>query len=198
MIDDLELIRDAVTGAQFRAAVNESRPRELRGRTEQRVTLLLPGRTRLNPPTRLILPDGENVRVLGSQLGPSWDQTTLVTCTRVNPDLPDEVTISEAGERKLDVDTNRMVESLTELWRGEANINGDDPRVVDAAGERAPLDEVAITLPLGAPVKPGLIINVVSARHPSVLGARYRMAGEVDSSISDLRQVIAHRLEESS
>ena len=197
---DMQQLVDVTTGVRFVGDIHEHRPQDGaraadRGQTTQRVTLLLPNTQRLNPPTRLRLPDGTEVRVLGSQLGPSWDSTTLVTCERVNPDLPDEVSIGSLSRGQFDADTNKHAEVFSEHWRGEANITGTDPGVVDSAGERAPLDEVTITLPLTATVEPDLIVEVLASRHPSVRGYRYRMGGEIDSSTADLRRVIAYRLE---
>lgn len=190
-----ELVHDLNTGADFYAEIHEDAPTDEEGETKQRVTILLDQQRRLSPPTRLRLPDGAEVRVLGSQIGPRWDPTTLVTCERVNADLPDAVELHRCTET-FDEVKNQIGVTTELLWSGSAHIIGPDPQIIETAGERAPLDRVQVKLPLGAPIADGLLLHVVGSRHPSLSDASYQLAGEVDSSTAALRTVRAYRLEE--
>lgn len=193
---DLELIQ-VVGGGELRGGVSEAPPamsRDLPGRTLQRVTLLLPDEARLTPPARVIV-RGMEMRILGTQMPPEPGAGSLVTCELVNPDLPDLIAIGSLERGEYDSETGTYPDIFTKAWEGPANIEGGTPAVIDSGGERAPLDRVEISLPLAAPVTVGCIVKVLYARHPSVAGGVYTTAGEVDSSTSSLRTVIAYRAE---
>lgn len=175
------------------AELAPSQTMEAGGQTSQNVALLLPSRERLDPPTRLLLRDSE-LRVLGTQIPPWSDAPAVVTCERVNPDLPDLVTVLDVTGRALDDETGRYVDIKTTLWSGSAHIVSGLPATVEAAGESAPLDKVTITLPLDAPYREGLRVHVDSARTPGVSGGDFGMSGEVLDSSAALRRVIGYRL----
>ena len=163
------------------------------GQTAQRIKLLLPSGERLDPPLRLLL-RGSELRVIGTQAPPLPGLPSIVTCERVNADLPDSIQIVELGDKILNEETGRLEATETVHWAGFAHIASGVPATVQAAGEDAPLDKVTITLPLAATVREGLKVRVVEARTPGIAGDDFTMSGEVLDSTGALRRVIAYRL----
>lgn len=166
---------------------------EAGGQTNQSVSLLLPSRERLVPPVRLLV-RGDELRVLGTQIPAFPSAPAVVTCERVNPDLSDAVLIVAPGQKVLDDETGRFIETEEQLWSGMAHISSGTPATVEAAGEGAPLDKVTITLPLDAPAREGLRVRPVSSRTPGVMGGDFGISGEVLDSSASLRKVVGYRL----
>lgn len=194
----LETVTVVGPGTPLAAMVSERAPGRRdddHGQTGQTISLLLPSGEQLDPPMRLLV-RGRELRVLGTQQPPMPGEPSLVTCERVNLDLPDEVRVGTRTRGELNRVTNKYDWIFTQLWSGPANVEGAAPTLRDVGGERAPVDRVEIALPLDAAVRSGLVVEVLSARHPSLAGARYAMAGEVDSSTSALRRVVAYRQED--
>ena len=185
-----------VNGATIQAAVMESAPSAAEGdpgQTTQKVTLLLPDGSRLDPPVR-VEARGAELRVLGTQTPPWPGAPSLVTCERVNLDLPDAVTIRNPGARVLNTATGRFDATPATLWSGMGNVVSGVPATITAEGETAPLDRVTITLPLAAPYAENLEAVVTAARTPALSGAVFRLSGEVVDSTSMARRVIGYRL----
>lgn len=184
------------TPLALRAGVAEAAPSqsmEVDGETRQRITLMLPSGEYLAPPMRLMV-RGDMVRVLGTQRAAFKGAPSLVTCERVNPDLPDEVSLIEVtGPPVLDVTSGLYVAATVTLWSGPAHVVSGVPATVDAAGEDAPLDRVTVTLPMAAPYRAGLSVDVTTSRTPGLVGATFKLSGEVLDSGASLRRVIGYR-----
>lgn len=180
----------------MRVGVAELTPSEVSqrdtGQTRQSVSLLLPTRERLDPPTRLMV-RGKELRVLGTQVGAWPTAPSVVTCERVNANLPDLLRIVSVGDRVLDPETARYTETETTLWEGAGHVVSGIPSTVDLAGEDAPLDRVTVTVPLAAPYAVGLRLEVVEARTPGLTGRHFTASGEVLDSDAELRRFIAYR-----
>lgn len=180
----------------FMALVSERAPSAATGRggeTVQVVKLLVPDGRRIDPPARLLV-RGAEVRVLGTQAPPVPGGESLVTCERVNPDLPDDGSLVRAGAPVLDDGTGRLVVVETVLWSGPVHVASGVPSAVEAGGESGPLDKVTVTLPMSAPVANGDVLRVTLSRNPAVAAGDYRVEGEVLDSSSALRRVVAYRL----
>lgn len=162
------------------------------GQTTQRVKLLLFSGVRVDPPTRLELRGGD-LRVIGTQVAPFPALPSIITCERINPDLPDDVIILDLGDGTLNDETGRLEVSESPLWSGAAHISSGVPATVEAAGESAPLDKVTVTLPLDAPIREGVAIRVTQSRTPGIPGDDFIVSGEVLDSSGSLRRVIAYR-----
>lgn len=195
---DMENVQVLDGGSRvIQAGVLESAPSQAEvsspGQVSQQVTLLLPSGERLNPPLRLMV-DGSELRVVGTQAAPFPDAPSLVTCERINPNLPDEVTITEeTGSAVLDVDTGLYVTPASPIWSGAAHVVSGVPGVVEAGGEDAPLDKVTITVPLSAPYGDGFRMQVTSSRAPGLQGAAFKLSGEVLDSTASLRRMVGYR-----
>lgn len=183
-------------GTPLSALVSEHAPSAQAGstgQTMQRIKLLVSGALSLLPPERITV-RGVEVRVLGTQAPPMPGEAAIVTCERVNPDLPDDIKIirlEEAGS--LDDETGRFAPVEEELWEGAAHVVSGVPATVESAGADAPLDKVTVTTPLSAPYAAGLHIRIATTRTPGIPGADFVMSGEVLDSTADLRRVIAYR-----
>lgn len=175
------------------AEASPSEARETGGELTQRISLLVPSRARLLPPARIVV-RGDEMRVLGTQISPWPDAPSVVTCERINPDLPDDVTVLEVTGEALNDETGRIEQTTAPLWSGAAHITSGVPATVEAAGEDAPLEKVTITLPLAAPVKEGYRVRVVTARTPGVTGDDFEISGELLDSSGVLRRVVGYRL----
>lgn len=162
------------------------------GQTRQSVALMLPTRARLDPPTRLLV-RGDELRVLGTQVGAFPDAPSVVTCERVNPNLPDRVRLVSVGARTLDPVTALYTEVTTQVWTGDAHVVSGVPSTVDLEGEDAPLDRVTVTVPLSAPYAEGLRVEVTDSRVPGLVGRHFTASGEVLDSDAALRRFIAYR-----
>lgn len=181
----------------LQVGVSEARPSEAQqgipGQTSQRVSLMIPSGDLLDPPLRLVV-RGREVRVIGTQAPPFMGAPSLVTCERVNPDLPDEVTITEAtGPPVLDVETGLYVAPVATLWSGPAYVTSGVPATVDVSGEVSPLDKVTIVIPPVAPYRADLRVEVTISRAPGLVGARFKLSGEVLDSGAALRRVVGYR-----
>lgn len=195
MMWDLEDVTVVGEDRVIRASVSESRPsgrQAERGSSSQRITLLIPTGEHLAPPTRLTV-RGRVVRVVGTQAPPFAAEPSLVTCELVTLDLPDTVQIVAPGARVLDKATGRFVTASTVEWTGAAHVASGLPSAVDVAGEESTLDKVTITLPLDAPSTNDREVHVVTARTPALVGAVFRVSGEVLDSSADARRVIGYR-----
>lgn len=186
-----------VVPREVQVGVSEHQPSQTTtdspGQTSQRVMLLVPSGERLDPPLRVVV-RGAELRVMGTQSAPFVGAPSLVTCERVNPDLPDEVSLIEVtGPPVLDVVSGLYVAATATLWSGPAHVVSGVPSTVDAAGEDAPLDRVTATLPLAAPYKAGLSVDVTTSRTPGMVGAIFKLSGEVLDSGASLRRVIGYR-----
>ena len=198
--DLAEFLEDAVTvetaPRTLSVGVSEQRPTQAQGQpgqVSQRVLLMIPSGDLLDPPLRLVV-RGRELRVIGTQAPPFMDAPSLVTCERVSADLPDEVSIiEESGTPIFDVSTGEYVASVTILWTGPAHVVSGLPSTVDSAGEDSPLDKVTITLPLAAPYVDDLRVEVSASRVPGLVGANFRLSGEVLDSGASLRRVIGYR-----
>ena len=185
----------SVPATTVQVAVSEHAPTvagDRGGQTVQRVKLLLYSGERLSPPMRLLL-RGAELRIIGTQAPPFGGLPAIVTCERVNPDLPDRVTIVELGPQVLNETTGRLEATETTRWSGAAHIASGVPTMVESAGEDAPLDRVTVTLPLDAPAAEGLRVRVTDARTPGMAGDDFTISGEVLESTAALRRVVAYR-----
>lgn len=175
--------------------VLEGDPRETAGKpgqTSQRVQLLIPDARRLDPPMRLMV-RGVEVRVLGSKMPPWPGEPSITICERVNPDFPDELVLYRVTEA-FDPETNRTEQAETEVWTGSGHVASGDPRLVETAEERAPLDRVVITCNTGLT---GVELDDLWARvthsvNPAVTGV-YKLTGESLDSSSRQRRFVAER-----
>lgn len=186
---------EIVGGGTMRAGVLEGDPRAAVGKpgqTAQRVQLLALDGRRLDPPARLVV-RGSVVRVLGTQVPPWPGEPSIVTCERVNPNLPDRVRLVSVGARTLDPVTALYTEVTTQVWTGDAHVVSGVPSTVDLEGEDAPLDRVTVTVPLSAPYAEGLRVEVTDSRVPGLTGRHFTASGEVLDSDAALRRFVAYR-----
>lgn len=193
--DGLEVAEIVGTDRTLMVAVAERPASTAVGRsgvTEQRVELLLPEAERIVPPARLLVRDLE-LRVLGTQMPPWQDAPALITCQLVNPDLPDDVTFYRVVS-EFDPEANRHVDEESAVWSGACHVASGDPRLIDTAGELAPLERVTITCitPVVGVDLTGLWARVTHAVNPAVAGD-YKLVGEALDSTSRLRRFVAER-----
>jgi len=194
-LEDAQILGDVPRTVQV--GVSEHAPTQTTadspGRTTQSVMLMVVDGERLDPPLRLLV-RGSELRVLGTQVAPFTDGPSLVTCERVNPDLPDEVVVvEETGPAVLDVTDAVYVTPTATLWAGAAHIVSGVPSVVDSGGEDMPLDKVTITMPQDAPYREGLRVDVTTSRTPGLVGASFKLSGEILDSATTLRRVVGYR-----
>lgn len=183
-------------GAQARtilAGVAEESPaqtRSLPGQTDQVVTLLVNPDEQLWPPTRVSV-RGRECRVLGRQSVPWAGVGALVTCVRVNPDLPDWAEVVRRTESALGID-GRLSAVDESLWAGPVHIVTELPWVVDSGGAEATVDKATVALPLDAPYEPGLVLKVTESRALPA-GVELTLMGQSLDSTADLRRVAGYR-----
>ena len=118
------LVVGSVPATTVQVAVSEHAPTvagDRGGQTVQRVKLLLYSGERLSPPMRLLL-RGAELRIIGTQVPPFGGLPAIVTCERINPDLPDLVIIIEVGEQVLNESTGRLEAAETPRWSGATSV----------------------------------------------------------------------------